>query len=429
MTDEIFGPILPVMTVQSLDDAINFVNSRPKPLAAYLFTKTKGIRERVIKEVSAGGMVVNHLLFHFATNKLPFGGVGPSGMGAYHGKFGFEEFSHRKSVLTKPTRPDVMALHLSPVYREGMEAGAQAVLDSTSAPVRLTRGTPVPGVQDRVIVVTGAGGGLGREYALTLAKEGASVVVNDLGGSRDGTGAGHAMADEVVNEIKEAGGRAVANYDSVAESEGAENIIKTALDEFGKVDGVVSNAGILRDGTFHKMEFANWDAVLKVHLYGGYNVIRAAWPHFREQSFGRVVVATSTSGLFGNFGQANYGAAKLGLVGLINTLAQEGAKYNIKANAVAPIAATRMTQDILPPEVFEKLTPEYVAPVVAYLCTEEVPDTASVFIVGGGKVQRTALFQNEGVTFSDVPSVDDVASKWGEITDLSAAQRATFSVG
>ena len=238
------------------------------------------------------------------------------------------------------------------------------------------------------------------------------------------------MADEVVAAIQAAGGRAVANYDSVAEPEAAENIIKTALDEFGKVDGVVSNAGILRDGTFHKMVFENWDAVLKVHLYGGYNVIRAAWPHFRENSFGRVVVATSTSGLFGNFGQANYSAAKLGLVGLINTLAQEGAKYNIKANAVAPVAATRMTQDILPPEVFEKLTPEYVAPVVAYLCSEEVPETASVFIVGGGKVQRAALFQNDGVTFSDgVPTVDDVAAKWGEITDLSAAQRATFSIG
>jgi NAD(P)-dependent dehydrogenase (short-subunit alcohol dehydrogenase family) len=239
-------------------------------------------------------------------------------------------------------------------------------------------------VQDRVIVVTGAGGGLGREYALTLAKEGASVVVNDLGGSRDGTGAGHNMADHVVSEIKDAGGRAVANYDSVAESEGAENIIKTALDEFGKIDGVVSNAGILRDGTFHKMPFENWDAVLKVHLYGGYNVIRAAWPHLRENNFGRIVVATSTSGLFGNFGQANYSAAKLGLVGLINTLAQEGAKYNIKTNAVAPIAATRMTEDILPKEVLEKLTPEYVAPVVGYLCTEELPETASIFIVGGG---------------------------------------------
>ena len=287
----------------------------------------------------------------------------------------------------------------------------------------------MPGVQDRVIVVTGAGGGLGREYALTLAKEGASVVVNDLGGARDGTGAGSAMADQVVKEIREAGGRAVANYDSVAESEGAENIIKTALDEFGKVDGVVSNAGILRDGTFHKMPFENWDSVLKVHLYGGYNVIRAAWPHFREQSYGRIVVATSTSGLFGNFGQANYSAAKLGLVGLINTLAQEGAKYNIKANALAPIAATRMTEDILPPEVFKKLTPEYVAPVVAYLCTEELPETASIFIVGGGKVQRAALFQNEGITFTEVPSVDDVAAKWGEITDLSAAQRANFSLG
>jgi len=286
----------------------------------------------------------------------------------------------------------------------------------------------MPGVQDRVVVVTGAGGGLGREYALTLAKEGACVVVNDLGGARDGTGAGSAMADHVVTEIKEAGGRAVANYDSVAEPEGAENIIKTAIDEFGKVDGVVSNAGILRDGTFHKMTYENWDAVLKVHLYGGYNVIRAAWPHFREQSHGRVVVATSTSGLFGNFGQANYGAAKLGLVGLINTLAQEGAKYNIKTNALAPIAATRMTEDILPPEVLKNLTPEYVAPVVAYLCTDEVPDSGSIFIVGGGKVQRTALFQNEGVTFTAPPSVDDIAGRWSEIEDLSGAKQATFNL-
>ena len=286
----------------------------------------------------------------------------------------------------------------------------------------------MPGVQDRVIVVTGAGGGLGREYALTLAKEGACVVVNDLGGSRDGTGAGHSMADQVVTEIKEAGGRAVANYDSVAEAEGAENIVKTALDEFGAIHGVVSNAGILRDGTFHKMTNEAWDSVLKVHLYGGYNVIRAAWPHFREQSYGRIVVATSTSGLFGNFGQANYSAAKLGLVGLINTLAQEGAKYNIKANALAPIAATRMTEDILPPAVFEKLTPEYVAPVMAYLCTEEVPDTASVFIVGGGKVQRVALFQNRGVTFEQVPSVVDVAAHWSQIDDLSAPEPAAFKL-
>jgi NAD(P)-dependent dehydrogenase (short-subunit alcohol dehydrogenase family) len=287
----------------------------------------------------------------------------------------------------------------------------------------------MPGVQDRVIVVTGAGGGLGREYALTLAKEGASVIVNDLGGSRDGTGAGHNMADEVVKQITDAGGRAAASYDSVAEPEGAENIIKTALDEFGAIHGVVSNAGILRDGTFHKMTFENWDSVLKVHLYGGYNVIRAAWPHFREQSYGRVVVATSTSGLFGNFGQTNYGAAKLGLVGLINSLALEGAKYNIHANAVAPIAATRMTEDILPKEVLEKLTPEYVAPVVSYLCTEENPNSASVFVVGGGKVQRVALFQNDGITFDKPPTVDDVAAQWDEITDLSAAKQADFKLG
>jgi NAD(P)-dependent dehydrogenase (short-subunit alcohol dehydrogenase family) len=286
----------------------------------------------------------------------------------------------------------------------------------------------MPGVQDRVIVVTGAGGGLGREYALTLAREGASVVVNDLGGARDGTGAGSAMADQVVAEIKDAGGRAVANYDSVATQEGGANIVKTALDEFGAVHGVVSNAGILRDGTFHKMPFENWDTVLKVHLYGGYNVLRAAWPHFREQSYGRVVVATSTSGLFGNFGQSNYGAAKMGLVGLINTLALEGAKYNIHANALAPIAATRMTQDILPPEVFAKLTPEYVAPVVAYLCSEESNDTGSIFIVGGGKVHRAALFQNEGVTFDNPPSVEDVAAQWSRITDLSAAKLAKFSL-
>jgi len=286
----------------------------------------------------------------------------------------------------------------------------------------------MPGVQDRVIVVTGAGGGLGREYALTLAGEGAAVVVNDLGGSRDGTGAGHSMADQVVGEITSAGGRAVANYDSVADAAGAANIVKTALDEFGRIDGVVSNAGILRDGTFHKMTDEAWDSVLKVHLYGGYNVIRAAWPHFREQSFGRIVVATSTSGLFGNFGQANYSAAKLGLVGLINTLAQEGAKYNVKANALAPIAATRMTEDILPPEVFKKLTPEYVAPVVAYLCTEEVPDSGSIFIVGGGKVQRTALFQNKGITFDHVPSIDEVASNWSTIDDLSSPEPAAFKL-
>lgn len=282
----------------------------------------------------------------------------------------------------------------------------------------------MPGVQDRVIVVTGAGGGLGREYALTLAGEGASVVVNDLGGARDGSGAGSAMADGVVDEIKAAGGRAVANYDSVATEEGAANIVKTALDEFGAIHGVVSNAGILRDGTFHKMTYDNWHAVQQVHLYGGYNVTRAAWPHFREQGYGRIVVATSTSGLFGNFGQANYGAAKLGLVGLINTLALEGAKYDIHSNAIALIAATRMTADIASEAVLEQLPPAFVSPVVGYLCTEESTDNGSVFVVGGGKVQRVALFENAGATFASPPTVDEVAARWGEIEDLATVTKA-----
>ncbi|MGX9216503.1 SDR family oxidoreductase [Mycobacteroides abscessus subsp. abscessus] len=282
----------------------------------------------------------------------------------------------------------------------------------------------MPGVQDRVIVVTGAGGGLGREYALTLAGEGASVVVNDLGGARDGSGAGSAMADGVVDEIKAAGGRAVANYDSVATEEGAANIVKTALDEFGAIHGVVSNAGILRDGTFHKMTYDNWHAVQQVHLYGGYNITRAAWPHFREQGYGRIVVATSTSDLFGNFGQANYGAAKLGLVGLINTLALEGAKYNIHSNAIAPIAATRMTADIASEAVLEQLPPAFVSPVVGYLCTEESTDNGSVFVVGGGKVQRVALFENAGATFASPPTVDEVAARWGEIEDLATVTKA-----
>lgn len=279
----------------------------------------------------------------------------------------------------------------------------------------------MPGVNDRVVVVTGAGGGLGREYALLLAHEGARVVVNDLGGARDGSGSGSTMADAVVAEIREAGGLAVANYDSVATEEGAQSLIQTALDEFGAVHGVVNNAGILRDGAFHKMTSDNWDAVLKVHLYGGYNVSRAAWPHFREQKFGRIVVATSTSGLYGNFGQANYGAAKLGLVGLINTLAIEGARFGINANAVAPLAATRMTEDIAPPEFLEKLPPAHVAPVVGYLLTEESSDTGSVFVVGGGQVQRVAQFQNKGVTFAAPPTVDQLAERWAEISDMTGA--------
>lgn len=277
------------------------------------------------------------------------------------------------------------------------------------------------GVQDRVIIVTGAGGGLGRSYARFLAAHGALVVVNDLGGARDGSGAGTSMADTVVDEIRNAGGRAVANYASVADPDGAADIIDTALSEFGAVHGVISNAGILRDGAFHKMTQENWDAVMQVHLYGGYHVIRAAWPHLREQNYGRIVVATSTSGLYGNFGQANYGAAKAGLVGLINTLAIEGRKYGITANAVAPLAATRMTADIASAELLDKLDPELVAPAVGYLTSEENSDTGSVFVVGGGLVQRVAQFQNAGVSFSSAPDLATITDRWDEISDMTGA--------
>lgn len=286
----------------------------------------------------------------------------------------------------------------------------------------------MPGVQDKVVIVTGAGGGLGRAYARFLAANGALVVVNDLGGARDGSGAGKSMADTVVSEIRSDGGRAVANYDSVADADGAAAIVHTALEEFGAVHGVISNAGILRDGAFHKMTQDNWDAVIQVHLHGGYNIIRAAWPHLREQKYGRVVVATSTSGLFGNFGQANYAAAKAGLVGLINTLAIEGAKYGITANAVAPLAATRMTADIASQEMLDKLKPELVAPAVGYLASEENQDSGAVFVVGGGLVQRVAQFQNDGVTFAAPPTLQEIAARWADISDMSAAKLGSSPV-
>jgi NAD(P)-dependent dehydrogenase (short-subunit alcohol dehydrogenase family) len=285
------------------------------------------------------------------------------------------------------------------------------------------------GLDGRVVIITGAGGGLGREYALLLADEGARVVVNDLGGARDGSGSGQAMADTVVDEIRQSGGTALANYDNIATEEGAQSLVDSALQEFGAIDGVVNNAGILRDGAFHKMSAENWDAVLKVHLYGGFHVTRAAWPHLRERRFGRIVMATSTSGIFGNFGQSNYGAAKLGLVGLINTLAIEGAKYGILANAVAPMAATRMTTDIAPPELLDKLPPAHVAPVVGYLMSEQCTDTGCVFVVGGGNIQRVAQFQNKGVSFSEPPTVDELTERWSEIADLTNVELGANPLG
>jgi NAD(P)-dependent dehydrogenase (short-subunit alcohol dehydrogenase family) len=280
------------------------------------------------------------------------------------------------------------------------------------------------GVEGRVVVVTGSGGGLGRQHALLFAERGAKLVINDLGGSRDGTGAGSEMADNVVKEIQAAGGEAVANYDNVATREGADGIVRSAIDAFGKIDVVVNNAGILRDVTFVKMEDPQWDAVVKVHLYGAYNVTKAAWAHMREQNYGRVIMTTSTSGLFGNFGQANYGAAKLGMVGMMNTLAMEGRKYNIHVNAIAPIAATRMTEDILPEQMLQQFDPAFVSPAVVHLASEECQDTGTIILAGGGQYARVAYFQSAGVQLSEVPSVDELAAKWAELTNLDGAKPA-----
>lgn len=285
------------------------------------------------------------------------------------------------------------------------------------------------GVEGRVVVVTGAGGGLGREYALLLAASGARVVVNDLGGARDGTGAATAAADAVVEEIRAAGGEAVANHDSVAEEAGGAAVVQSALDAFGRVDGIVANAGILRDGAFHKMTVEAWDAVVKVHLYGTFHVVRAAWPHLREQRHGRVVVAGSTSGIYGNFGQANYGAAKGGMIGLIHTLALEGARHGILANAIAPMAATRMTADVAPPEVLERLHPAQVAPIVGHLLSDECTDTGSVVVAGGGQVHVVRQFVSKGVTFGEVPTIEQVTDRWEEIRDLSGAVPGVNPVG
>lgn len=275
------------------------------------------------------------------------------------------------------------------------------------------------GVEERVIVVTGAGGGLGREYALMMANAGAKVIVNDLGGDRHGDGGGSMAADKVVDEIRAAGGEAAPNYDSVATADGGASIVNTALEAFGRIDGVVANAGILRDKSFHKMTDDDWNAVLQVHLYGAYYTIHAAWPHFRENNFGRIVVATSTSGIYGNFGQGNYGAAKLGMVGLINTLAIEGAKYNIKANALAPVAATRMTEDIMDQATLDRLGPALVAPIVTKLMTDEIEETGSIFLAGGGKYWRLAIAHTEGETFDHVPTLDELDAAWPQIADLS----------
>lgn len=278
---------------------------------------------------------------------------------------------------------------------------------------------------DRVAIVTGAGAGLGRVYALELAKRGAKVVVNDLGGARDGTGAGSEAADLVVGEIKAAGGEAVANYDSVATPEGGQSIVDTAIDAFGRLDILINNAGILRDKTLAKMEPENWDAVMDVHLKGAYNVTRPAFVKMRENRYGRIILTTSGAGLYGNFGQTNYSAAKMGLIGLMNTVNLEGEKHNIRVNTIAPVAATRLTDDILPPEFFEKLKPEFVAPMVLYLCSEQCPVTGAVYNAGMGYFNRAAVVTGPGIVVGDgkeIPTPEAVATSMDKIKSLDGAE-------
>jgi NAD(P)-dependent dehydrogenase (short-subunit alcohol dehydrogenase family) len=273
----------------------------------------------------------------------------------------------------------------------------------------------------RVAIVTGAGAGLGRQYALDLGKRGAKVVVNDLGGTRDGTGSSDSAANKVVDEIKALGGQAVPNYDNVATVKGGENIVKTAIDAFGKVDILINNAGILRDKSFTKMEEENWEAVMGVHLKGAYCVTKPAFANMRENNYGRIVMTTSGAGLFGNFGQTNYAAAKMGLIGLTNVLKLEGAKNNIKTNVIVPVAASRLTEDVLPPQFFEKMKPDFISPAVLYMCSEQCQDSGMIINATLGYFSRTAIVTGPGAILSDgvkIPEPEEVMESWDKIKSI-----------
>jgi NAD(P)-dependent dehydrogenase (short-subunit alcohol dehydrogenase family) len=271
------------------------------------------------------------------------------------------------------------------------------------------------GFDGRVAIITGAGGGLGKQHALLLASRGALVVVNDLGGAVDGTGADVGAAQLVVDEITAAGGEAVADANSVATPEGGVAIVQTALDAFGRVDIVVNNAGILRDKSFANMNAELVDPVIDVHLRGAFHVTQPAWQHLREQNYGRIISTSSSSGLFGNFGQANYGAAKMGLVGFTRVLAVEGAKYGIKANAIAPLALTRMTEPLLGP-LGAKVAPERVSPLVAYLAHESCEATGRVFSAGGGRIAEVFIAEARGFHSADL-TPELIAENWSAITE------------
>jgi NAD(P)-dependent dehydrogenase (short-subunit alcohol dehydrogenase family) len=270
----------------------------------------------------------------------------------------------------------------------------------------------------RVAIVTGAGGGLGRSHALALARRGAKVVVNDLGEG------GGPSATAVVEEIAAAGGEAVANLASVADPDGAAGMVAQALASFGRLDVVVNNAGILRDRSFAKLSEPEFREVLEVHLLGAFHLTAAAWPHLKAQGYGRVVNTTSPAGLFGNFGQANYAAAKMGLVGFTRTLAIEGRKAGITANVIAPLAASRMTETILPPAALAKLDPAEVSPLVVYLASEACTHTGGIFTAGGGYVGRVAVVQAPGMVFDQV-TPEALAERWDALTEVAGGYEFT----
>jgi NAD(P)-dependent dehydrogenase (short-subunit alcohol dehydrogenase family) len=271
------------------------------------------------------------------------------------------------------------------------------------------------GYDGKVVIITGAGGGLGRQHALLMASRGALVVVNDLGGAVDGSGSDKGAAARVVDEIVAAGGEAVADTNSVATPEGGAAIVQTAIDAFGKVDIVVNNAGILRDKSFHNMEPDLMNPVFDVHLKGAFHVTQPAFVRMREQGYGRIISTSSAAGIFGNFGQTNYGAAKMGLVGFTRVLAVEGAKYNIKANAIAPLALTRMTESIMG-GLGDKLDPGLVSPLVAYLAHEDCPVSGQVFSVGGGRVAQVFIGETQGFHSPNL-SMEDIRDNWDTITN------------
>ncbi|MGB0819819.1 MAG: SDR family oxidoreductase [Parvibaculales bacterium] len=281
---------------------------------------------------------------------------------------------------------------------------------------------------DKVVIVTGAGGGLGKSHALEFARRGAKVVVNDLGGAMDGSGGSSEAAEAVVAEIKEAGGEAIANGSSVTDDAGVDNMIKQTMDAYGRIDVLVNNAGVLRDKSFAKMEINDFTFVVDVHLFGTMKPTKAVWPIMKEQGYGRIMVTSSSSGLYGNFGQANYGAAKLGVVGFMNTLKLEGQKDNIHINALAPVAWTRMTENLMPAEMEDMLTPERVTPAVVFMCSEGAP-TGKIICAGAGAYTSAAIVETKGVYLGENPSAEDVAENWETISKIDDAAKALFQGG